>query len=89
MALRNAPCERNFDGLTCRNRQNLNLIAMKTQIFISKELVEKAQEVAGVDSPEAAVEIGLRNFVRLNDQKQIRNWRGKLHWEGDLDQMRQ
>jgi Arc/MetJ family transcription regulator len=35
-----------------------------------------------------AVELGLQTLVRLSKQEEIRRFRGKLHWEGDLDAMR-
>lgn len=34
------------------------------------------------------VELGLRTVVRLRKQAEIRRLRGKLHWQGDLDEMR-
>jgi Arc/MetJ family transcription regulator len=35
-----------------------------------------------------AVELGLRTVVRLRKQEEIRQFRGKLDWHGDLDAMR-
>jgi hypothetical protein len=37
---------------------------------------------------EDAVELGLRTLVRLQKQAEIKKYRGKLKWEGDLDDMR-
>ncbi|HHW64067.1 MAG TPA: type II toxin-antitoxin system VapB family antitoxin, partial [Rhodocyclaceae bacterium] len=34
------------------------------------------------------VETGLRTLLRLCEQQKIRNLRGKLDWQGDLDAMR-
>jgi len=34
------------------------------------------------------VEEGLNLLVRLRKQEGIRRFRGKLHWEGNLDEMR-
>jgi len=34
------------------------------------------------------VEEGLRTLVRLQKQADIRRFRGKLQWKGDLDAMR-
>ena len=35
------------------------------------------------------IEEALRTLVRLRSQEQIRTLRGQLHWEGDLDTMRE
>jgi hypothetical protein len=35
------------------------------------------------------VEAGLRMLVRLKRQEGIRRLRGKVKWEGDLDELRQ
>jgi len=32
--------------------------------------------------------LGLRTIVRLRKQQEIRRFRGKLPWQGDLDEMR-
>jgi hypothetical protein len=34
------------------------------------------------------VELGLRTLLRLRRQQEIRRFKGKLHWQGDLDAMR-
>jgi len=34
------------------------------------------------------VELGLRTLLRLSRQEEIRRFRGKLDWQGDLDAMR-
>jgi hypothetical protein len=34
------------------------------------------------------VELALRTLLRLRKQAEIRRFRGKLNWQGDLDAMR-
>ncbi len=34
------------------------------------------------------MELGLRTLVRLQQQEEIRSFRGKLRWEGDLEALR-
>jgi hypothetical protein len=34
------------------------------------------------------VELGLRTLLRLRKQEAVRQFRGKLQWEGDLNDMR-
>jgi Arc/MetJ family transcription regulator len=42
----------------------------------------------GLKSKREAVELGLRTLLRLRQQEEIRRFRGKLNWQGDLDAMR-
>jgi len=55
---------------------------------IDPELMIKAMEATGLKTKKATVEAGLKLLVALNEQKKIRAYRGKLRWEGDLEQMR-
>ena len=43
---------------------------------------------AGTKTKRETVERGLKLMVALKRQEQIRRFRGKLKWEGDLDSMR-
>ena len=61
---------------------------MRTNIVIDDELMSEALRVSGLSTKRDAVEQGLRLLVRLNKQQEIRKLRGKLKWEGDLDEMR-
>jgi Arc/MetJ family transcription regulator len=45
-------------------------------------------KLTGVRTKREAVEIALRGLVQLGRQGELRNWRGKLHWQGDLETMR-
>jgi Arc/MetJ family transcription regulator len=47
-----------------------------------------ALKATGLRTKKEAVEEGLRLLVKRNKQQSIRKLRGKLHWEGDLDEMR-
>ncbi len=61
---------------------------MRTNIVIDDELMEDAMRLSGVKTKREAVETALRLLVRIKKQENIRNFRGKLKWEGDLDEMR-
>lgn len=61
---------------------------MRTNILIDDDLMNAAMIAAGVKSKKEAVELGLRALVRLNRQQSIRQFKGKLKWDGDLDTMR-
>jgi Arc/MetJ family transcription regulator len=42
----------------------------------------------GLKTKREAVELGLRTLLGLRQQEEIRRYRGKLDWQGDLDAMR-
>ena len=61
---------------------------MRTNIVIDDELMKQVLKLTGLKTKREAVEQGLKTLVRLKQQEQIRKYRGKLKWEGDLDDMR-
>lgn len=61
---------------------------MRTNIVIDDRLMKETLRVTGLKTKREAVDLALRTLVRLNKQSEIRNLRGKLHWQGDLDAMR-
>ena len=61
---------------------------MRTNIVIDDKLMREALRASGASTKKEAVERGLRMLVRLHKQEEIRKFRGKLRWEGDLDAMR-
>ena len=62
--------------------------AMRTNIVIDDELMKEVLKLTGLKTKREAVEQGLKTLVCLKRQEQIRKFRGKLQWEGDLDRMR-
>ena len=61
---------------------------MRTNIVIDDRLMEDAIKLTGAKSKKEAVELALKSLIKLKQQENIRNFRGKLKWEGDLDDMR-
>ena len=61
---------------------------MRTNIVIDDELMNEALRVTGLKSKREAIELGLRTLLRIRKQEEIRQFRGKLDWQGDLDKMR-
>ncbi len=61
---------------------------MRTNIVIDDALMADTLKATGLRSKREAVELGLRTLLRLQRQRNIRQFRGKLAWEGDLDAMR-
>ena len=61
---------------------------MRTNIEIDDNLMADALKATGLRTKKEAVELGLKALIQLNRQASIRALRGKLKWEGDLDEMR-
>ncbi|MEX0731435.1 MAG: type II toxin-antitoxin system VapB family antitoxin [Aquisalimonadaceae bacterium] len=61
---------------------------MRTNIVIDDSLMNEALKLTGAKTKKEAVEIGLRTLVQLKRQERIKRYKGKLAWDGDLDQMR-
>ena len=61
---------------------------MRTNIVIDDKLMRDALRASGLKTKREAVEEGLRTLLRLRRQEEIRRFRGKLAWKGDLDEMR-
>lgn len=61
---------------------------MRTNIEINDNLMAEAMKAGQFRTKKATVEEGLRLLVQTRSQAQIRKLRGKLRWEGSLDDMR-
>jgi len=61
---------------------------MRTNIIIDDTLMADVLKATGVKSKREAVELGLKTLLMLKQQEGIKAFKGKLKWEGDLEQMR-
>ncbi len=61
---------------------------MRTNIVIDDKLIAKAMELTGLPTKRAVVEEGLKLLIQVKSQKGIRQLRGQVKWEGNLDEMR-
>ena len=61
---------------------------MRTNIVIDDKLMQETLRATGLKTKREAVEHGLRTLLRLRKQAQIRQLRGKVQWQGDLNAMR-
>jgi len=64
------------------------VMIMRTTIVIDDDLMARALEISGLKTKREAVEEGLKLLIRISAQRKILELRGKIHWEGDLDEMR-
>lgn len=61
---------------------------MRTNIIIDDNLMEAAIKASGCKTKKEAVEQGLKLLILRNQQQEIRKLRGRVKWEGDLEEMR-
>jgi Arc/MetJ family transcription regulator len=61
---------------------------MRTNVILNDELIEKAIQLGSFKTRKAAIEAGLKLLIQIKSQEKLRELRGKLHWEGDLEKMR-
>lgn len=61
---------------------------MRTNIVIDDDLINEAMTLSRLRTKKAVVETGLKLLVQMKKQERIKNFRGKLRWDGDLDSMR-
>ncbi len=61
---------------------------MRTNIVIDDQLMADALQATGLKTKREAVELGLTTLIKLKQQEKIKAFKGKLKWEGNLEEMR-
>ena len=61
---------------------------MRTNIVIDDELIEQAMKATGLPTKKAVVEAGLQLLIQVKAQTGVRRLRGKVKWQGNLDELR-
>ena len=61
----------------------------RTNVVLDRDLVEEAKSLTGIKTTRGVIQEALETLVRLRRQEQVRQLRGQLHWEGDLDASRE
>ena len=61
---------------------------MRTNVVIDDKLMSRALRSSGCRTKRSAVESGLQLLVQVNSQKKLRTLKGKITWDGDLEEMR-
>ena len=61
---------------------------MRTNIDIDDRLMREAMRRSGASTKKATVDAALQLFVATLSQTSIRRLKGKVKWEGDLNQSR-
>lgn len=61
---------------------------MRTNIELDGQLVKTAKSLSGITTIKGVVHHALAEMVRHRRQRAIRELRGAVNWEGDLNEMR-
>jgi len=61
---------------------------METAVTIDAEILNKAMQATIGQTQRQLIEDALRLFILTNKQSEARKYRGKLKWEGNLDELR-
>jgi len=64
------------------------LFYMRTNIVIDDLLMEEALKLSQLKTKKSVIEKALELLIRFEKQSSIKELRGKLKWEGDLNKMR-
>lgn len=61
---------------------------MRIDIVIDDDLMDNAMIASGLKTKREIVELGLKTLIQLKEQENIKRYKGKLKWEGNLEKMR-
>ena len=61
---------------------------MRTNIEIDDEVMREAQRLTGTQTKRETVDLALRELVARHRRLGILDLRGRVHWEGDLEESR-
>ncbi len=61
---------------------------MRTNIEIDDKLMSDILKATGLKTKREAVERALQTLLRLEKQTEFRKLRGKVDWQGNLEEMR-
>jgi Arc/MetJ family transcription regulator len=60
----------------------------RTNIELDVDLLKKAMELTHLSTIKEVVNYSLREVIRINKRRELLKFKGKVDWEGNLDQMR-
>ncbi|MGC2245664.1 MAG: type II toxin-antitoxin system VapB family antitoxin [Terriglobales bacterium] len=88
MAIRSRTFYGKFLDRRCKERTANGGALTRTTIDIDDALMRKAKRFSGLTTKKAIVEAALVLFVQTRSQVGMRRFRGKIKWEGSLEESR-
>jgi Arc/MetJ family transcription regulator len=64
------------------------LVMSRTVIDIQDDLLRKAQKITGISKKVEIVNYALKRLLEQKEFEKVLELRGKVKWEGNLDEMR-
>ena len=61
---------------------------IRTSVVLDRKLVEAGLKTTGLKTRRELVDLALRELLHHKQQKKILSLKGKVIWEGDLEEMR-
>lgn len=61
---------------------------MRTNVVIDDRLMGRALKIGRYTTKRSAIEAGLKLLVQVGSQRKLKDLRGRIRWEGDLESMR-
>lgn len=61
---------------------------MKITVEVDESLMADALQAAGLTATDQVIELALTLLIQIKHQEAIKAFRGKLTWDGDLDEIR-
>ena len=61
---------------------------IRTNVVLDQGLVEAGLAATGLRTRRELIDRALRELVRHRDQRRLLELKGRVDWEGDLDEMR-
>jgi Arc/MetJ family transcription regulator len=62
---------------------------MRTNVIIDERIIKKALHYTGLKTKKEVINYALQELIKRKERKEILKLAGKLHWEGDLNEMRE
>jgi Arc/MetJ family transcription regulator len=62
---------------------------MRTNVLIDEKIMKKAKNYTGLKTKKEVINYALKELIKRKERKEILKLAGKLHWEGNLDEMRE
>ncbi|PHV63300.1 type II toxin-antitoxin system VapB family antitoxin [Cyanobacterium aponinum] len=53
-----------------------------------QKLINEAMKITGLKTEAEVIELSLKTLINLKKQEEIKQFKGKLKWEGNLEEMR-
>lgn len=61
---------------------------MRTNVVIDDDLIKKGFFYTGIQTKKQLIDFALKELIKRKERKKILKLKGKLRWEGDLEEMR-